>query len=135
MASTTFYTLKIDSKLQWGSQVERALTLASKALNAIRLIQNYFNQNELIQLVSSNFYSVLYYNSKVWNLHTLKQSLKNSLLSASSKALILYLRNHFASKVDEQSFHSFISHQIHFTCFQDLFKFAETVRQAIPNKK
>ena len=65
MASTTFYALKIDSKLKWGSQVERAITGASKALNAIRLIQNYFNQNKLIQLVSSNFYYVLYYNLKV----------------------------------------------------------------------
>ena len=34
-----------------------------------------------------NFYSILYYNSEVWHLPTLKTTLKQSLLSASAKAL------------------------------------------------
>ena len=48
-----------------------ALTRASKALNAIRLIRTHFNQQELLQLVTSNYYSVLYYNSEVWHILTL----------------------------------------------------------------
>ena len=67
-----------DSKLQWGPQVTATITKASRALNAIRLIKHYFTQQELLQLITSNFYSVLFYNSEVWHLNTLKQSIKNS---------------------------------------------------------
>ena len=57
------------------------------ALNAIRLIRKYFTQKELIQLLTSNFYSILFYNSEIWHLPSLKATLKQKLLSASSKAL------------------------------------------------
>ena len=36
-----------DSKLQWGPQISNTLTKANTALNAIRLIRNYLNSNEL----------------------------------------------------------------------------------------
>ena len=39
--------------------------------------------------VRSNFFSVLYYNSEVWHLKTLNQSMKSKLLSTSAKALKL----------------------------------------------
>ena len=78
-----------DSKLKWGPQVSSALSKSSKALNAIRLIKQYFTQNELLQLITSNFYSILFYNSEVWHLNTLHQSLKNQLLSHSAKAIKL----------------------------------------------
>ena len=51
-----------DSWLQWGPLVQRALTRANKALSAIKLIKNYFNPKELLQLITYNFYSVLDYN-------------------------------------------------------------------------
>ena len=38
-------------------------------------------------LRTSNFYSILYYNSDIWHLPTIKSSLKQKLLSASTKAL------------------------------------------------
>ena len=76
-----------NSKLQWGPQVAAACTRASGALSAISLIRRFSNQQELLQLVTSNFYSILFYNSEVWHLNTLNQSLKNSLLSISAKAL------------------------------------------------
>ena len=78
-----------DSKLQWGPQVANAITKSTRALNVISLIRNYFNQEELLKLITSNVYSILFYNSEVWHLPTLKQSLKNTLLSASAKALKL----------------------------------------------
>ena len=56
---------------------------------AIRLIKPYFTQNELLQIITSNFYSVLFYNSEVWHLSTLHQSLKIQLLSHSAKAIKL----------------------------------------------
>ena len=78
-----------DSNLKWGPQVTSTLKKANKALNAIRLIKNYFTSSELLQLVTSNFFSVLYYNSEVWHHKTLNQSMKSKLLSTSAKALKL----------------------------------------------
>ena len=82
-----------DSKLQWGPQIASALKKSSKALNAIRLIKRFFDPNELLQLITSNFYSVLYYNSEVWHLSTLHHSLKNQLLSHSAKAIKICTRS------------------------------------------
>ena len=59
------------------------------ALHAIRSIKPYFNQIELRQLVTANFYSILYYNSEVWHLPKLNQTLKRNLLTASANALKL----------------------------------------------
>ena len=67
-----------DSKLQWTNQVINTIARANKALNAISLIKRYFTQDELIKLVTANFYSKLYYNSEVWQIPTLNQALKIS---------------------------------------------------------
>ena len=82
-----------DSKLQWGPQIASALKKSSKALNAIRLIKRFLDSNELLQLITSNFYSVLYFNSEVWHLNTLHHSLKNQLLSHSPKAIKICTRS------------------------------------------
>jgi hypothetical protein len=76
-----------DSKMAWSQQIRNAITKSSRALNALSIIRRYFNTKELLQLVTSNFYSILYYNSQVWNLHTLKQFDKNLLMTASANAL------------------------------------------------
>ena len=78
-----------DTKLQWAPQVNQSLKKSASALNAIRLIKRFFNTTELVHLVTSNFYSILFYNSEVWHLPSLKNTLKQSLLSASAKALKL----------------------------------------------
>ena len=62
-----------DSKLQWSEQVADA---ASKALNAIKLIKCFFNKTELLQLITSNVFSLLYYNSEIWHLPSLKTGFK-----------------------------------------------------------
>ena len=76
-----------DSKMQWSNQVAHAIKRSTKALNAIKLIKKIFNQQELLSLVTSNFYSILNYNSEIWQLPSLKVTLKQKLLSASAKAL------------------------------------------------
>ena len=76
-----------DSKMQWSNQVAHAIKRSTKALNAIKLIKKNFNQQELLSLVTSNFYSILNYNSEIWQLPSLKVTLKQKLLSASAKAL------------------------------------------------
>ena len=76
-----------DSKLQWSEQIANASNKALKALNAIKLIKKYFTKTETLQLITSNVYSVLYYNSEIWHLPSLKNSLKQKLLSVSARAL------------------------------------------------
>ena len=60
-------------------------------VNAINLIKKYFNCAELKGLLTSNYYSTLYYNSEIWHLPTLSPHLKQKLLSASANALKLCL--------------------------------------------
>ena len=76
-----------DSKLQWSEQIANASSKALKALNAIKLIKRYFNITELLQLITAKVYSILYYNSEIWHLPSLKQNLKTKLLSVSAKAI------------------------------------------------
>jgi hypothetical protein len=60
---------------------------ANRSLNAIKLIRKYFNSNELLALTTSNFYSVLFYNSEVWLSGYLNDSVKHKLFVASANAL------------------------------------------------
>ena len=76
-----------DAKLQWSDHISHAIKRSMNALNAIRLIRRYFKKEELLSLVTSNFYSILYYNSEIWHLPSLKPTLKQKLLSASARAL------------------------------------------------
>ena len=94
-----------DSKLQWTTQVMSTISKAKKALNAISLIKKYFNQEELLELVTANYYSKLYYNSEVWQIPTLHQSLKNKLLTASSRALKLCSKHNDMSLISYQDLH------------------------------
>ena len=55
-----------DSKMTWAPQVEQTITKANKVLNAKRLIRKYFSSRELLQIITSNFYSILFYNSEIW---------------------------------------------------------------------
>ena len=73
--------------MQWSNHIAHAIKRSMKALNAIKLIKKFFNQKELVTLVTSNFFSILNYNSEIWQLPSLKVTLKQKLLSASAKAL------------------------------------------------
>ena len=81
--------VSFDSKLQWIEQVSKAVRRANSALHTIRLIRKYFTTRELLQLLTANFFSVLYYNSEIWHINSLSPNLKQVLLSTSAKALIL----------------------------------------------
>ena len=92
--------------LQWTTQVMSTISKAKKALNAISLIKKYFNQEELLELVTANYYSKLYYNSEVWQIPTLHKSLKNKLLTASSRALQLCSKPNDMSLISYQDLHN-----------------------------
>ena len=78
-----------DSKLNWSIQTANAISKANKSLYAIKMIRKYLNPIEIKILLTSNFYSTLYYNSEIWLSHLLDQNSKQNLLSASAKALRL----------------------------------------------
>ena len=78
-----------DSKLQWQEQVALTINKAKSTLHAIKLIKPYFNNRELKQLITANFYSVLFYNSEIWHIPSLNPHSKQQLLSASANALRL----------------------------------------------
>ena len=76
-----------DSKLNWAKHVSIQVNKANSALHAIKLIKKYFKQDEILTLLTSNFYSILYYNSEVWHIPALKPEIKQTLFSASARAL------------------------------------------------
>ena len=78
-----------DTKLTWSAHITKTITKAYKSLNAIKLIRKYFSIKETLLLLTSNFYSVLYYNSEVWLIPSLNLNCKKMLLTASSNALKL----------------------------------------------
>ena len=78
-----------DSKLTWSSQVAQATKKANKSLHAIKMIKKYFKHSEITTLLTSNFYSILFYNSEIWHIPSLAPELKQILLSASAIALKL----------------------------------------------
>ena len=76
-----------DSRLTWSKHVSNQINKANKALHAIKLIRKYFTTPELLTLITSNYFSILYYNSEIWHLPTLNHQVKQHLLSASANAL------------------------------------------------
>ena len=71
----------------WSDHIAHTIKRSISAFNAIRLIKKFFTKKELLGLVTSNFYSIMYYNAEIWHLPSLKTSLKQKLLSASAQAL------------------------------------------------
>ena len=88
-SKTTINVLGVlfDSKMQWSPHDYKVVLKANKALNAIKILGKFFKTNELIMFVTSNFFSILYYNSEVRQLTNLNQNSKHLLFVASLNAL------------------------------------------------
>ena len=94
-------------KLQWSDHIAYCISKSNKALLAMKLIKRYFNTNELLQLITSNFYSVLYYNCEIWQIPSLKTNLKRKLLTASAKAIKMCL-NYDTSNISYENMHEIV---------------------------
>jgi hypothetical protein len=81
--------IKYDSRLDWSLQVDKSISEARKATQAIRMIKSHFWGHELLKLITSFVYSRLYYAAQVWLLPTLKQNLQKRLFSQSGNSLKL----------------------------------------------
>ena len=70
-----------DSKLSWSDHVAKTLLKTNK------LIKRFFTTRELVQIATATVYSILHYNSEIWHIHSLKQSIKQKILSSSANVL------------------------------------------------
>ena len=66
-----------DSKLNWQTHIENATSWAKKALHTINLIRKHLSKEELLNLITSNYYSILYYNSEIWHIPSNTHNSKN----------------------------------------------------------
>jgi hypothetical protein len=94
-----------DSKLNWQTQIENTITKAKHSLNAIKLIKKYFKKDELLTLVTANYYSVLFYNSEIWHIPSNTSNSKKQLMAASALPLKMCLNN-YDRNISYQSLHS-----------------------------
>ena len=85
--------MTFDSRLTWSIHISNQINKANKALYAIKLIKKYFTQTEILTLITSNYFSILYYNSEICHLPTLNPEIKQHLLSATANALKLAQRH------------------------------------------
>ena len=76
-----------DSKMQWSNQISQAVNNSKKALHGIKLIKKYLTKNETKMMLTSNFYSILFYNCEIWLSQGLNSRLKQQMLAASANAL------------------------------------------------
>ena len=84
--------VSFDSKLEWATQVEKSIRKARSSLQGLRIIGKFFTTPEKLTLLTSLFYSRLYYGSQIWLFPSLKHVLKTKLFSASRNALKLLER-------------------------------------------
>ena len=75
--------------MEWSTQIEKSVRKARSALQGLRIISKFFTIPEKLSLLTSLFYSRLYYGSQIWLLPSLKRVLKTKLFSASGNALKL----------------------------------------------
>ena len=76
--------VSFDSKLNWQTQIQQTISKSKKAIQALWLIRKYFNKQEMLQLITSSFYSILYYNSEIWHLPSNCHNSKKPSLSIGS---------------------------------------------------
>ena len=88
-----------DCKLNWIEHVAHAIKKSNRLLCALRLLKRYLLPSEMKMLLTSNYYSSLYFNSEIQLSNNLKHELKQSLLSASACAIrtCVPIENHLIS--------------------------------------
>ena len=93
-----------DSKLTWHNHISQAILKCKKTLQAIKLISINFTIDEKINMITSLFYSRLYYGAEIWLIPSLKYNIKKKLLNISTQALRI---------AAEDVFHTFNAEEIH----------------------
>jgi hypothetical protein len=92
--SMTILGIIFNENLTWSEHIEQAIKNSKKILHAIWIIKNYFSPPEVKELLTSLFFSKLYYRSEIWHLPDLSIALKKSLKKCSANALKLCITNY-----------------------------------------
>ena len=66
--SMNVFGVHFDTKLNWQTHLQIAITKSQKALQTIRIIRKHFTKKELLTLIISNYYSILYFEAIIWAL-------------------------------------------------------------------
>jgi hypothetical protein len=79
--------ITMDTTLTWLEHVNNTISNIQSKIHAIRTIQRFFFEDEILQLLKAYCYPSLYYASGVWLTPSLNSKLKAKLFSASGKIL------------------------------------------------
>ena len=79
--------IMMDTTLTWHEHISNTVNNVQSKIQAIRRIQCYFFNDELLQLLRMYFYPSMYYASNVWLTSSLNANLKSKLFLASGKIL------------------------------------------------
>jgi hypothetical protein len=71
--------LEFDSFLTWAPQLNKAMMSCQRMKPALRCLRSKLSRKELLQVITSHYYSRLYYSSEVWY-HSLNAKLKEKLI-------------------------------------------------------
>ena len=71
-----------DSKLNGQIHIQNAISKSKKALQAIKINKELFSKQELMSLVTANYYSILFHSSEIWLIPSLTCQMKTQLMSA-----------------------------------------------------
>jgi hypothetical protein len=76
-----------DENLKWNMHVNKAIKESNQVLHGIKVIKNYFNLAERKDLITSLFFSKIYYGAEIWHLPDLSGPLKKAIKKSSANAL------------------------------------------------
>jgi hypothetical protein len=98
----TIVTIKVlrimmDTMLTWYEHISNTVNNVQSKIHAIRRIQRFFLNDELLQLLKTYCYHSLYYTSNIWLTPSLNANLKSKLFSASGKILSIIELNSYKS--------------------------------------
>jgi hypothetical protein len=98
-AMNTIRVLQImmETTLTWHEHISNTVNNVQSKIHAIRRIQCYFLNDELLQLLRMYCYPSLYYASNVWLTSSLNANLKSKLFLASGKILSVIEINSYKS--------------------------------------
>ena len=81
--------MTFDCHLDWNVQINNAVKNSNKSLFALKLIRNYFTLNEMKDLLTSLYFSLLFYGSEVWHLPNLLSSKEKTKKCFSKRTQIM----------------------------------------------
>ena len=80
-----------DRNLKWDNHIIKTIKSCSKLLFALRILRQSLDNEQLLNIATSIFYSRMYYASIVWLHKNTSSRLKQKLLSLSAKCLMICL--------------------------------------------